>query len=162
MNRDIQTYIDSFKKERAENTEQNTLHLENFAIIAVDSNIITPQKKQNGRKENHQEHCKIPFEENEENNSIITSKTIESNANEEIGLNKINKIEQIASKIVDATKKIEPNVRKTIEQIASNKIELIMSKIFDVSDTIEKNVSKKNKVGKEKYFLACIENIRAE
>ena len=65
MNRDIQTYIDSFKKERAENTEQNTLNLENFAIIAVDSDIITPQKKQNGREEYHQEDCQINFNKNE-------------------------------------------------------------------------------------------------
>ena len=65
MNRDIQTYIDRCKKERAENTEQNTLHLENVAIIAVDSDSITPHKKQNGREEYHQEDCQINFNENE-------------------------------------------------------------------------------------------------
>ena len=53
INRDIQTYIDSCKKESAANTEQNTLHLENVARITVDSDSITPQKKQKGREECH-------------------------------------------------------------------------------------------------------------
>ena len=57
----MQTYIDSCKKERVENTEQNTLHLENFAIIAVDGDIITPQKKRKGGEEYHQEDCQINF-----------------------------------------------------------------------------------------------------
>ena len=65
MNRDIKTYIDSCNKERAENTEQNTLHLENVARITVDSDSITPQKKQNGIEEYKQEDCQIPFNENE-------------------------------------------------------------------------------------------------
>ena len=64
-NRDIQTYIDRCKKECAENTEQNTIHLERFAIIAVDSDIITPQKKQNDREEYHQEDYQINFNKNE-------------------------------------------------------------------------------------------------
>ena len=94
INRDIQTYIDSCKKERAANTEQNTLHLENVARITVDSDSITPQKKQKGREEYHQEDYQIPLNENEENQSIIAIRTIESNVG----------------------KTIEPNASETIEQ----------------------------------------------
>ena len=43
--KDIQTYIDICIMEHAENPKHKTLHLENFAIITVDSESITPQKK---------------------------------------------------------------------------------------------------------------------
>ena len=52
--------------------------------ITINSDIITPQKKQNGRKEYHQEDCQIPLNKNGENKSIIERKTIEPNENETI------------------------------------------------------------------------------
>ena len=55
-----------------------------------------------------------------------------------------------------------PNAGKTIEQIANNKIEQIARKTFDLSKTIELKAIKTIKVGTEKYFITCIENLRAE
>ena len=49
-------------------------------------------------EEYHTENCKIPFDENEANKSIIASKTIVQNANEHFEPNTSNKIEQIAIK----------------------------------------------------------------
>ena len=48
--------------------------------ITVNIGNITPHNKQNGRKEDRQEHCHINFDENEENKSIIVRKTIKPNA----------------------------------------------------------------------------------
>ena len=55
-----------------------------------------------------------------------------------------------------------PNASKTIEQIANNKIEQIARKTFDLSETIELKARKTIKVGTEKYFITCTENLRAE
>ena len=44
-NQDMQTFIDSYNKERVVYTERNNLHLKNIADITVDSYIITPHKK---------------------------------------------------------------------------------------------------------------------
>ena len=92
MNQDLRTYIDSVKKERASSPEQNTLHLDNIANITIDSEIITQQKKKNGREEDCQEYCHIPIDKNGEHNSIIASETIEPNANETIEPNTIKQI----------------------------------------------------------------------
>ena len=48
--RDMQTYIDSCKKERAAYTEHNNLHLKDIVNITVDSDIITPHKKKMGER----------------------------------------------------------------------------------------------------------------
>ena len=53
INQDLRTYIDSFHKEsegHAVYTEQSTAHFNNFSNITVDSDIITPQKKQIGER----------------------------------------------------------------------------------------------------------------
>ena len=49
VNQDLWTYIYSVKKYRAAYMEQNTLHFKNVTNISIDSDSITPQKKQNGR-----------------------------------------------------------------------------------------------------------------
>ena len=72
MKQDLQTQIDSVKKERAAYPEHNTLHLENFTNITVNSYSITPQKRQNGIEED----CHISFDENGENKRIIARETI--------------------------------------------------------------------------------------
>ena len=106
VNQDSQNYIDSVKNERAEYPEQNTLYVKKVANITINSGSIDPQKKQNGKEEYFQENCKIPFDENEENKSIITIKAIEPNP----------------------SKTIEPNANETIEPPVRNKIEQISRK----------------------------------
>ena len=56
------TYLDIVKKELAAYLEQNTLHFENIANITEDSDIISPNKKKNGREEDSQQIFKITFE----------------------------------------------------------------------------------------------------
>ena len=63
-NQYMQTYIGTFKKERAAYPEHKTLHYKNVTYITVDSDSITPQKK-NGRKEYFQEDLQITFGGNE-------------------------------------------------------------------------------------------------
>ena len=73
------SYIESFHKEseiRAAYLEQSTAHFNKVANINVGSDIITSHKKKNGREEDRQEYFQISFNKNEENKSIITSKTI--------------------------------------------------------------------------------------
>ena len=100
--KDIRTYIDICIIEHAENPKQKTLHLENFAIINVDSDSIISQKKQNGREEYHQEDCQIHFNVNEENMSIIAIKTIEPNVFEKIEPNTSKTVEPKTIKIIKA------------------------------------------------------------
>ena len=53
-NRCLRTYIDSCHKEseiHAVYPQHITVHFENVANITVDSGIVTPQKKKNGREE---------------------------------------------------------------------------------------------------------------
>ena len=83
-NQDMQTYIDSCNKERAAYTEHKNLHFKNIADITVDSYIINPHKKKNGREEDFQEDSQIPLNENEGNYSIIAIGTIEPKASEKI------------------------------------------------------------------------------
>ena len=83
MNRDLRTYIDICHKESeicAAYTEHSTAHFNNIAKIDVDYDIITPQKKKNGREEDINEDRQIPFDKNEENMIIIANETIEPNA----------------------------------------------------------------------------------
>ena len=50
-NRYLRTYIDSCPKKserRAEYSEQSTAHLNNHVKIIINSNIITPQKEEEG------------------------------------------------------------------------------------------------------------------
>ena len=96
----MQTYINRCHKEserHAAYPEQSTEHFNNFANITVNGDSITPQKDQILREEDHQEYCQTLFNKNEENKSIISSKTIESNANNKIESNVSNKIEHILS-----------------------------------------------------------------
>ena len=72
----LRTYTDSVKKDHLAYLEKNTLHFENVADITVNSDGIIPEKKRNRREGDHQKNCKIPFDENEANKSIIASKTI--------------------------------------------------------------------------------------
>ena len=68
MNRDLRTYIDICHKEserRAVYLEQSTSHLNNVLKIAVNNDSITPQNKQNGIEEYHQEYHKRSFDGNE-------------------------------------------------------------------------------------------------
>ena len=58
-NRDLQTDIDIVKKECEAYPENNTLHSENVANITINSDSVTPQKKKNGREEDHQEDHQI-------------------------------------------------------------------------------------------------------
>ena len=50
----MQNYIDSCKKVRAAYLEQNTLHFEDIANIATNSDSTIPKKKQNGRGKHFQ------------------------------------------------------------------------------------------------------------
>ena len=50
----------------------------------VDSYILTPHKKKDGREEDFQEDCQNPFNKNEGNYSIFTIRTIEQNASKKI------------------------------------------------------------------------------
>ena len=62
-NRYLQAYIDIYHKKserRAAYTEQSTAHLNKVTNINVNSDSITPQKK-NGREEDRQEDHKTPF-----------------------------------------------------------------------------------------------------
>ena len=52
-------------------------------------------------------------------------------------------------------------MRETIETNTSNKIEQIASKTVDARKTIEPNTSKTINVVTAKYFLTCINNILA-
>ena len=64
----MQEHIDSFHKEsesRAAYPEHSTTHFNNIANITVDSDIITPHKKQNGREENIQKDRDILFDKND-------------------------------------------------------------------------------------------------
>ena len=70
-NRDMQNYIDCCKKECASYPEQNNLHFENVTDITIYIHSITPHTKKNGREEDFQEDCRIPFNENEGNYSLI-------------------------------------------------------------------------------------------
>ena len=57
-NRDMQTYIDSYKKESekcAAYPEHSTVHFEYIANITVDSDSVISQEKQNGSEEDCQE-----------------------------------------------------------------------------------------------------------
>ena len=68
MNLDLRTDIDIFHKEsvrRASYQEQSTTCFNNVADITVDSDGITPQKKQSGGDEYFQEDRQIPFNKNE-------------------------------------------------------------------------------------------------
>ena len=112
-NSDLLTYIDSVNKECAEYPEQNTLHFNTVDTIPVDSDSLTQQRKQNGRKEDFQEKSQIYLNENEENKSITATNKIQPNVNKTIEPN--------------ANKIIEQNANKTIEQNASNKSEQITS-----------------------------------
>ena len=79
-NRDLQTYIDCCHQESERHAlypEQGIVHFNNMANITIDNNSITPQRRQNEREEHHQKDCQILFNKNEENKSIIASKTIE-------------------------------------------------------------------------------------
>ena len=60
--------------------EYSTEHFNSVANITVDSDGITPQKKQNGIEVYIQEYHKIPFNQNEASKIIIAIKTIEPNA----------------------------------------------------------------------------------
>ena len=88
----MHNYSDNCKKEHASYPEQNILYYKNVANITIDSDSTTPQKKQNERGGYIQEDHQIPFDENEENNSIIVNKTIETNAKETIKPNTRNGI----------------------------------------------------------------------
>ena len=60
----MQEHIDSFHKESescAAYPEHSTTHFNNVANITVDSDIITPHKKQNGGGEDSQEDHQIPL-----------------------------------------------------------------------------------------------------
>ena len=48
---------------------------------------------------------------------------------------------------------------KTIEPNARNKIEQIASKTVDASKIFEQNLSKTIEAGTAKYFLSCIDNL---
>ena len=88
--------IDSCHKESkscATYPEHSTAHLNNIAKITLDSDIITPQKKQNRIKKNIHKDNDTPLEKNGANKSIIARKTI--------GPNAIKTIEQIARNIIE-------------------------------------------------------------
>ena len=78
-NRDLWTYIDSCHKEperHATYPEHSTAHFNNVANITVNIDSITLKNKQNKREEYRQKDFHISFDKNEENKSIIASKTI--------------------------------------------------------------------------------------
>ena len=106
-NRVLQTYIASCHKESergAAYTEQNTTHFHKVANINIDSDSITPHKKQSGIEEDHYKGRKIPLGKNEAKMSIIAGKTIEPNASKTIESNTSNIIEQIASEQKEITR----------------------------------------------------------
>ena len=61
-NQDLRTYIYNIKKESEAYPEQNTLHFENVANVAVNSDGTTTHKNKNGIKEYCQENCHISLE----------------------------------------------------------------------------------------------------
>ena len=107
--------VDKELERRAEYPELNTLHLETFANITINIDNVNPQKKKNGKEEDHQEDCQIPKDKNEESKSTNASKTVEPNA--------IETIEPSASN------KIEPNGRNKTEQIESEQKEISRNQI---------------------------------
>ena len=118
-NQYLEDYIASCHKEserRAVYKEQITEHFNNVADITADSDSITPQKKQNGREK----YRHITFNNNEANNSINASKTIEPNA----------------------SKKFEPNKSKKIEPNASNKIQKLRAKRLTRAKKLNKTRAK--------------------
>ena len=56
--------------------EHSTAHFNNVANITVNIDSITLKNKQNKREEYRQKDFHISFDKNEENKSIIASKTI--------------------------------------------------------------------------------------
>ena len=82
----MHTYIDSFKKERAEYPEQNTAYFQNVENITVDSdNVILQEKQKVCEEETH--------DKNEANNSMNARKTIDASKTIEQNLIKTIKVE---------------------------------------------------------------------